>query len=104
MSHTLVSLFVDFYLPSHTVSSLHTHRFNSAHSFGVDMVLMEAGVGGWGGGAAAVGVLVCLWVKISSALCGNNRWAGSAASEKGADTARGKCFCDCKAGDKGGLL
>lgn len=54
------------------------------------------------GGSAAVGVLVCLWVKISSALCGNNRW--SAALEKGADTARGTSFCDFEGGDKGGLL
>lgn len=61
MTHTPVSPFVDFHLSSHTVS-LHAHRSNSAH-------LVRRG-------AAAVGVLVCVCVKISSAPGGNNSWAG----------------------------
>lgn len=58
MSHTPVSPFVAFHLSSHTVSGLHAHRANSAH-------LVRRGQ------LQLVSLFVC-----SSALGGNNRWAG----------------------------
>lgn len=47
MTHTPITAFVAFHLPLNTVSSVHAHRSNSVHSFGVKA-------------AAAVGALVCV--------------------------------------------
>lgn len=35
MTHTPITAFVAFHLPLNTVSSVHAHRSNSVHSFGV---------------------------------------------------------------------